>query len=117
MSLVKNGVSTCFGLDGTSAIAKYKASSAALFNNLDTEHELAVKADVTLEQAYDLYEAELKQNRCDNLYYMQQQMLWCLMFFCHCVHLASAWLITISHSCNVVVTSCKQSMSTLLPQS
>lgn len=63
ISLVKNGVSTCFGLDGKSAVAKYKASSAVLVNNLDKEHELALKADVTLEQAYDLYEAELKQNR------------------------------------------------------
>lgn len=74
ISLVKNGVSTCFGLDGESAIAKYKASSAALVNNLDKEHELAVKADVTLQQAYDLYEAELKQNRCDDLHCVQQHI-------------------------------------------
>lgn len=117
ISLVKNGVSTCFGLNGTSAIAKYKAGSAALVNNLDKEHELAVKADVTLEQAYDLYEAELKQNRCDDPHCVQQQMLCCLMFFCHCAHLASAWLITIINSCSVVVFSRKQSMCTILPQS
>lgn len=91
ISLVKNGVSTCFGLDGTSAIAKYKASSAALVNNLDKEHELAVKADVTLEQAYDLYEAELKQNRCDDLHYMQRHMMCCLMFIFPCTQQARHW--------------------------
>lgn len=64
ISLIKNGVSTCFGLDGRAAIAKYKAGSAALVNSLDKEHELAEEAGVSLEQAFDLYEAELKQNRC-----------------------------------------------------
>ena len=64
ISLLKNGVSTCFGLDGQAAIAKYRASSAALVNNLDKEFELAVKAGITLEQAFDIYEAEMKQNRC-----------------------------------------------------
>ena len=44
-------------------MTKYNASSAALVNNLDKEFELAVKAGVTLAQAYDLYEAELKRNR------------------------------------------------------
>ncbi|KAL3133778.1 hypothetical protein ABBQ32_008258 [Trebouxia sp. C0010 RCD-2024] len=63
ISLIKNGVSTCFGLDGRAAIAKYKAGSAALVNSLDKEHELAEEAGVSLEQAFDLYEAELKQNR------------------------------------------------------
>jgi len=91
ISLVKNGVSTCFGLNGISAIAKYNASSAALVNNLDKEHELAVKADVTLEQAYDLYEAELKQNRCDGLHCVQQNMMCCLMFFSHCMQQARHW--------------------------
>ena len=64
ISLIKNGVSTCFGLDGRAAIAKYNAGSAALVNSLDKEHELAEAAGVSLEQAFDLYEAELKQNRC-----------------------------------------------------
>ena len=64
ISLVKNGVSTCFGLDGKAAVAKYCASSAALVNRLDREYELAVLAGVSIEQAYDLYEAELQQNRC-----------------------------------------------------
>ncbi len=118
ISLVKNGVSTCFGLDGTLAIAKYKASSAALVNNLDKEHELADKAEVILEQAYDLYEAELKQNRCDDLHCVQQQTPCCLMFLWHCTQEASAWLTTsISNRYSLVVTSRKQSMSTLLPQS
>ena len=63
ISLVKNGVNTCFGLDGKAAVTKYNASSASLVNNLDKEFELAVKAGVTLAQAYDLYEAELRQNR------------------------------------------------------
>lgn len=64
ISLIKNGVSTCFGLNGRAAIAKYKAGSAALVNSLDKEHELAEEAGVSLDQAFDLYEAELKQNRC-----------------------------------------------------
>ncbi|KAL3143319.1 hypothetical protein ABBQ38_002158 [Trebouxia sp. C0009 RCD-2024] len=63
ISLIKNGVSTCFGLNGRAAIAKYKAGSAALVNSLDKEHELAEEAGVSLDQAFDLYEAELKQNR------------------------------------------------------
>lgn len=91
ISLVKNGVSTCFGLDGTSAIAKYKASSAALVNNLDKEHELAAKAEVTLEQAYDMYEAELKQNRCDDLHDLRPNMICCLMFVFHCMQQARHW--------------------------
>lgn len=64
ISLIKNGVNTCFGLDGTAAIAKYSASSAALLNGLDKENELGTQAQVSLALAYDLYEAELKQNRC-----------------------------------------------------
>ena len=63
ISLLKNGVSTCYGLSGKAALAKYNASSAAQVNSLDRELELAVKAQVTLEQAYDLYEEELRQNR------------------------------------------------------
>ena len=63
ISLIKNGVSTCFGLDGRAAIAKYKSGSAAR-NSLDVENELAAKAGVSLHLAFDLYEAELKQNRC-----------------------------------------------------
>ena len=63
ISLLKNGVSTCYGLTGKAALAKYNASTAALVNSLDKELELAVRAEVTLEQAYDLYEAELRQNR------------------------------------------------------
>ena len=64
ISLIKNGVNTCFGLDGRAAIAKYNASSAALMNGLDRENELADRAKISLALAYDLYEAELKQNRC-----------------------------------------------------
>ena len=63
ISLLKNGVSTASGLDGKSALAKFNASSAAQVNTLDRNFELGTKAGVTLEQAYDLYEAELKNNR------------------------------------------------------
>ena len=63
ISLLKNGVSTCYGLTGKAALAKYNAGSAALVNSLDRELELAVRAGITLEQAFDLYEAELRQNR------------------------------------------------------
>lgn len=63
ISLLKNGVSTCYGLTGKAALAKYNAGSAALVNSLDRELQLAVRAGVTLEQAFDLYEAELRQNR------------------------------------------------------
>lgn len=63
ISLIKNGVNTCFGLEGRAAIMKYNASSAALLNGLDKTNELAAKAGVSLALAYDLYEAELKRNR------------------------------------------------------
>lgn len=64
ISLIKNGVRTCFGLDGRAAIVKYKASNAALLNGPIEDNILADKARISLELAYDLYEAELKQNRC-----------------------------------------------------
>ncbi len=82
ISLVKNGVSTCFGLDGRAAVAKYKASSAALINNLDREFELALKAGITLDQAYDLYEAEMKQNRCTGFYFAAELPLFLLRSAC-----------------------------------
>ena len=63
ISLIKNGVATCFGLDGAAAVAKYNASTAALVNRLDTDNELAKQADISIAQAYDMYEAKLKQNR------------------------------------------------------
>lgn len=64
ISLIKNGVPTCFGLAGKAAVAKYNAGIAALANRLNDDNELAKAADISVEQAYDLYEAELKQNRC-----------------------------------------------------
>lgn len=63
ISLIKNGVATCFGLDGKGAVAKYNASSAALVNKLDSDSELVKASGISIEQAFDMYEAELKQNR------------------------------------------------------
>lgn len=64
ISLIKNGVASCFGLDGKAAVASYNASSAAQVNGLSVDNAKLKEAGITIDQAYDLYEAELRQNRC-----------------------------------------------------
>ena len=91
ISLIKNGVNTCFGLEGQAAISKYTASSAALLNHLDTKNELAEAAGVSLALAYDLYEAELKQNR----YAHTAHTAHCTLHTAHCtLHTAHCTLHT-----------------------
>ena len=67
ISLIKNGVPTCFGLDGKAAVARYKASNAAQMNHLSEDSDKVQDSGISIEQAYDLYESELRNNRCAGL--------------------------------------------------
>ena len=63
-------------------MAKYNASTAALVNRLDTDNELAKEANISIAQAYEMYEAELKQNRCVIILRQNQQGLYMVITNC-----------------------------------